>query len=93
MIKQMNNSLLGSFFALLISASAMAADNGGKQGISIVGNRELPKAITILPWEKAKSEALGKHPVGSILDDEVTAVDRDELRRENYYQQLMSADQ
>ena len=89
MKKQKNNFLLGSIVVLLLGANAAAAEDN-KQGISIIGNRELPKTITILPWEKAKSEALDKRPVGSILDDEVTAIDRDEFRRENYYHQLTS---
>ena len=91
MKEQINNFLLGFIVVLSVSTNvAFAEDN--KQGISIVGNRELPKTVTILPWEKAKSEALGKRPVGSILDDEVTAIDRDEFRRENHYHLLTSTD-
>lgn len=89
-MKKQKNNLLPGFIVVLLVGANMAVAEDNKEGISIIGNRELPKAVTILPWEKAKSEALGKRPVGSILDDEVTAIDRDEFWRENHYYQLTS---
>ena len=72
---------------------ALAADGEtNRAGISIIGNRELPKAVTIVPWKNTQSGALPNRPVSSVLNDEIKPVDRDEFQRETYYYQLSVSD-
>lgn len=55
----------------------------------ITGNRELPKVLYIVPWQKsAPGELLGK-PVNSLLDEVLAPLDREEfIRQVDYYSDL-----
>jgi hypothetical protein len=48
----------------------------------IVGNRELPKVLYIVPWKKPPPMPLSAKPPGGVLDEPPTALDRDVLRRQ-----------
>ncbi|MDH3714903.1 MAG: hypothetical protein OET44_13795 [Gammaproteobacteria bacterium] len=57
------------------------------EGISIIGNPELPKTITLVPWKRALPGDLAAQPEGSLLDEELTAIDPPVFRRElRYYE-------
>ena len=59
----------------------------GLEGISIIGNPELPKTITLVPWKRALPGDLAAQPEGSLLDEELTAIDPPVFRRElRYYE-------
>ena len=82
-----------ALICLSTSVLALAADDEtNRAGISIIGNRELPKAVTIVPWKNTQSGALPNRPVSSVLNDEIKPVDRDEFQRETYYYQLSVSD-
>jgi hypothetical protein len=49
---------------------------------AIVGNRELPKVLYIVPWKKPTSAPLRGRPPGGVLDEAPHAIDRDVLRRQ-----------
>lgn len=48
----------------------------------IVGNRELPKVLHIVPWKKPATPDPSGRPPGSVLDEPPAAIDRDVLRRQ-----------
>ncbi|HET8708599.1 MAG TPA: hypothetical protein VFM46_19990 [Pseudomonadales bacterium] len=82
------NSLL---LLSLLSAGAQAADD---TGTTIVGNQEAPTVTNVLPW---KSEELTVDPWGSrrapnseVLNEALQPLDRDELRREIQYFNLVN---
>lgn len=55
--------------------------------ISIIGNPELPKTITLVPWKRALPGDLAGQPEGSLLDEELTVIDPPVFRRElRYYE-------
>lgn len=58
-------------------------DNGAKElsGISIVGNKEAPKSLFIVPW---KSSELGVETglASSLLNEKLKPVDKDVFTRE-----------
>ena len=59
------------------------------QGMSVFGNRELPKVLYIVPWQKADLGDMGGPPVGSLLDEVLEPLDRDVFRRQlDYYEAL-----
>jgi len=77
-------------FIVCVSVTAGARDKAKKQsddnakelsGISIVGNKEAPKSLFIVPW---KSSELGVETSLSskLLDEKLTAVDKDVFKRE-----------
>ena len=53
--------------------------------ISIIGNPELPKTITLVPWKRALPGDLAGQPEGSLLDEELTVIDPPVFRRELRY--------
>ncbi len=54
-------------------------------GMAVIGNRELPKALYIVPWKQPELGDIVGRPVQSLLDAELEPVDRDVLRRELEY--------
>ena len=55
--------------------------------ISIIGNPELPKTITLVPWKRALPGDLAGQPEGGLLSDELTGIDPPVFRRElRYYE-------
>lgn len=68
-----------------------AVDRMDLDATSITGNRELPKVMSIVPWKSAEPPAGPDRPMGSLIEDVLSPVDRDEFRREiTYYRDLTS---
>jgi hypothetical protein len=51
----------------------------------IIGNRELPKVLYIVPWKKPLPGDLAGRPSGGILDEALAPIDRDVFRRQVQY--------
>jgi len=84
--------------ALIIAAlalgtsAALAQDRADLDRTQVIGNRELPKVLYIVPWKKPLPGELSGKPVNSVLDDLMNPVDRDVFRRHvNYDQQLRAS--
>lgn len=72
-------------------ASAKAVDRLQLDATAITGNRELPKVMSIVPWKAAEPPGGPDRPMGSLIDELLAPLDRDEFRREiNYYRDLAS---
>ncbi len=57
-------------------------------GMSVLGNEEAPKSLTIVPW---KSSQLGDAPgLSRLLDDSTQPVDKEVFMRELAYYQIRS---
>ena len=82
--------MLSPMLALLLSAGAsQAQDRADIDRTQVIGNRELPKVLYIVPWKKPPPGDLSGKPVNSVLDDLMSPLDRDVFRRHvNYDQQL-----
>ena len=58
---------------------------------AITGNRELPKVMSIVPWKAAEPPAGPDRPMGSLIEEVLSPVDRAEFRREiTYFRDLTS---
>ena len=58
---------------------------------AITGNRELPKVMSIVPWKAAEPPAGPDRPMGSLIEELLSPLDRDEFRREiTYFRDLSS---
>jgi len=72
---------------LCITWQAYAEDTLTLDGATIVGNRELPKALHIVPWKSAEAGELAGRPMNSLVDEILAPVDRDVFLRElEYYE-------
>ena len=71
--------------AAMVCGAAVAQDRADIDRSQIVGNRELPKVLYIVPWKKPLPGELSGRPVVSVLDEALAAVDRDVFRRQLRY--------
>ena len=79
--------IAGTF--VLASGAAWSQDRADIDRTQVIGNRELPKVLYIVPWKKPPPGDLSGKPVNSVLDDLMAPLDRDVFRRHvNYDQQL-----
>ena len=78
--------------ALMLAAAslqAFAQDRADIDRTQILGNRELPKVLYIVPWKKPLPGDLAGRPLVSVLDEALAPVDRDVFRRQvNYHGQV-----
>ena len=77
----------GVAFAVFAAASsgARAQDKADIDRTQIIGNRELPKVLYIVPWKKPLPGDLSGRPLVSVLDEAMAPVDRDVFRRQVSY--------
>jgi len=68
-----------------------AVDRLQLDSTAITGNRELPKVMSIVPWKAAEPPAGPDRPMGSLIEEVLSPLDRDEFRREiTYFRDLTS---
>jgi len=66
-------------------ASGAAAQQMDMDGMSVIGNRELPKALFIVPWKDPEAGLTPERPVNSLIDEALQPVDPDVFRRKLDY--------
>jgi hypothetical protein len=71
--------------AILSGSAAAAQDDIELEGISVIGNKELPKALYIVPWKRPELGDPQGRPLGSLLDEALTPIDREVFLRELEY--------
>ena len=71
------------------AAHALAADRADLEGTQILGNRELPKVLYIVPWKQPLPTELVGRPASSVLDEALAPVDREVFERQVHYHSLM----
>ncbi len=72
-------------------AAVHAQDRAELDRTQVIGNRELPKVLYIVPWKKPLAGELSGRPVASVLDEALAPIDRDVHRRELGYAQQLQA--
>jgi len=71
---------------LLAAATACAQDRADIDKTQVIGNRELPKVLYIVPWKKPLPGQLSGRRVHSVLDEALAPVDREIFRRQVDYE-------
>jgi hypothetical protein len=66
-----------------------AQDRADIDRTQIIGNRELPKVLYIVPWKKPLPGELSGRPMVSVLDEALAPVDRDVFRRQVSYDAMI----
>jgi len=90
----MTTATLRILLAGLLAAAATAApaqDRADIDRTQIIGNRELPKVLYIVPWKKPLPGELSGRPVHSVLDEVLAPVDREVFRRQVDYSTQIQA--
>jgi hypothetical protein len=86
----MGKRLIGFALAALC-VGAFAQDRADIDRTQIIGNRELPKVLYIVPWKKPLPGDLAGRPLVSVLDEALAPVDRDVFRRQVSYHGQVAA--
>ena len=73
------------------AAAVHAQDRADIDRTQIIGNRELPKVLYIVPWKKPLPGGLAGRPVTSVLDEALAPIDRDVFRRQVQYDAQLHA--
>lgn len=61
------------------------------EGTSIIGNKELPKVLYIVPWKQVEKIDISVPAINSILDQQLKPIDRQTFRRQvKYHQQIFA---
>jgi hypothetical protein len=74
--------------AVLYVTAGRADDRATIDRTQIIGNRELPKVLYIVPWKKPAPGDLSGVPSESVLDEALAPLDRDVFRRQVHYNAL-----
>ena len=77
--------LVPPLMLLTLAGSVQAQDRADIDRTQIIGNRELPKVLYIVPWKKPLPGQLSGRPVQSVLDEALSPVDRAVFRRQVDY--------
>lgn len=77
---------------LAVVPAAQADDRADLEGTKIIGSRELPKVLYIVPWRPPQSGELAGRPVESLMDEVLAPVDREVFQRQvEYHSHLQSS--
>jgi hypothetical protein len=89
----MSRNLLIALAAATFVGAAFAEDKVEVDSTKIIGNRELPKVLYIVPWKKPMAGDLAGKPLKSVVDEAMAPVDRDVFRRQVKYDALVQQPQ
>ncbi len=76
---------LATIVMLAASVSALSEEQMELEGMAVIGNRELPKALFIVPWKDPSAALTPERPVNSLIDEALQPVDPDVFRRKLDY--------
>lgn len=93
--------LVSLTFLVSLAAQAQDSSTGEKKvddevkslsGISIIGNKEAPKSLYIVPW-KSSEVGVESELVSSLMDDKLQPLDKEVFSRElEFYRLSLSED-
>ncbi len=70
---------------LAASVCAPAEEQMELDGMAVIGNRESPKALFIVPWKDPNVLLTPERPVNSLIDEALQPIDPDVFRRKLDY--------
>ncbi|HEY0859163.1 MAG TPA: hypothetical protein VGE16_18995 [Albitalea sp.] len=85
----MKHIVAAAALAASFAAPLVAQDRADIERTQIIGNRELPKVLYIVPWKKPLPGDLSGRPPVSVLDEALAPVDRDVFRRQVQYDAMV----
>jgi len=79
--------LVGLFLSLPVGAASKKEEVVEIGGMSIIGNRELPKTLYIVPWKDSDVTSESDFG-GDLLNENMNVVDQEEFVRQLDYYEL-----
>ncbi|RDH83120.1 MAG: hypothetical protein DIZ80_12755 [endosymbiont of Galathealinum brachiosum] len=75
--------------ALMMAHLVNAEERIDMEAMSIIGNKELPNVLYILPWKQANLPEMVELPLSSLINDALQPLDRQTILRRQYYKQVI----
>jgi len=85
-------TIINLFIVLSFGALAntvVAEERIDMDAMSIIGNKELPNVLYILPWKQAELPGMVELPLSSLINDALQPIDRQTMLRRQYYKQII----
>lgn len=78
-------------FVLLHSVvlTVHAEDKITMDSLQVIGNKEMPNILYILPWQTAQLPTMVELPLSGLIQDALQPVDRESILRRKYYQEVV----
>ena len=76
-------------YALITGYLVNAEERIDMEAMSIIGNKELPNVLYILPWKQANLPEMVELPLSSLINDALQPLDRPTILRRQYYKQVI----
>lgn len=81
----------GILLALMTSATLVLAEERiNMEALSIIGNKELPNILYILPWKHSDLPDMVELPLSGLINDALKPIDRKTLLRQQQYQRIIN---
>lgn len=81
--------IMSMLLPILFASSAMAQQRLEMEGTSIIGNKELPKVLYIVPWKSTETVNFPSPPIESIMDQALKPLERNAFRRQIRYHEAI----
>jgi hypothetical protein len=88
-----NQYVIAILLSTALVLTGQAEERLEMEGTAIIGNQELPKVLYIVPWKPSELPDLSEPPLGSLIDDALAPIDREEFRREVLYHDALATQQ
>lgn len=76
-------------FGIMFTSLLGAQQRLDMDGTAIIGNKELPNVLYIVPWKSAEPVSMQAPPINSVLDDLLNPIERSTFKQQvNYYNEL-----
>lgn len=80
---------LTTLLAVFYLGSLAAQERRELEGTAIIGNKELPNVLYIVPWKQAGRVNVQPPPFTSVLEDVLQPIERSTFRQQvNYHNEL-----
>src|SRR6056297_2585520 len=66
-----------------------AEENITMDSLQVIGNKEMPNILYILPWQTAQLPTMVELPLSGLIQDALQPVDRESILRRKYYQEVV----
>lgn len=79
-----------AIFILACSYSVVAEERINMEALSIIGNKELPNILYILPWKHSDLPDMVELPLSGLINDALKPIDRKTILRQQHYQKIIT---
>ena len=68
-----------------------AAERIDMEGLSIIGNKELPNVLYIVPWQSPDLPEMTEPPLTALINASLEPISRESVKRNQIYYKLLGA--